>query len=227
MRRLATSLCLLLLFAVSASAQTRTSIATDNFNRGSIGSNWTQLNSVNGTMTTVNTDDVMGSATSGGNGGQAAVWGGSGTFTDDQYGTIVIATLPNVADGYSMGPTCRSSTDTGSNRDYYYVYVVAAGSGPNYTTTFGKIVNGTNTTFDSTARAWSVGDRIEIECNGSTIRALKTGTAFFTQSSETSLTTGKPGILGSGGTGTTYGDDWEGGNLTTAAANEFFSRRRR
>lgn len=198
----------------------RTSVATDNFNRSTgLGSNWTQLNPNWGNIQIeADNDDVRGGSSGGEH--QAARWNGAGTFTDDQYASLVVTTLAFQSDNYSIGVICRGSADIDANRDYYEAVVYPDSSNENRTTALNKYVNGTKTQLHSGIVAWSSGDKIELECEGSTIRVMKNGTALggsFTQT-DTSLTAGKPGIAAaSDADNQASGDDWEGGNLTSDA----------
>ena len=195
----------------------RTSIATDNFNRPAIGADWTQLNDGWGSIATVSSLYFMkagnGDPTAGTEG--AAVWAGTGTFADDQYASAVLVTLEwQSGKNYTIGVICRASTDTNANRDYYWAGVAHDNSASPYTTMFGKVVNGTTTTFYEATAAWAVNDRIELECEGTTIRVLKNGVALggsFT-TTDSAIASGKPGIM-AGGTTTTQGDNWDGGSL--------------
>lgn len=217
MRRFLT-LSLLLLIASPLYA-TRTAIATDNFNRtsGGLGANWASLNPTWADMVIVANLRVTGNSSGGDTHRAAARWVGAGSFTDDQYSSTLITALGFITSDYSIGAVCRAGSGTNSSRNYYEVVVLADSSGPNYTTEVNKVVAGTFTSLNSASRAWATSDRIEIECQGTTIRGLKNGTAFFTVT-DSSLSTGLPGIAGTndGTDANVTGDDWEGGNLTVS-----------
>jgi hypothetical protein len=119
--------------------------------------------------------------------------------------------------GYYIGVAVRCSADTDGARDYYALIVSSDAAGPNYTTRLIKIVNGSATTLHSASVAWASGDTVELEVEGTTLTGMKNGSALggsFTQT-DTSLTTGKPGILGATDTDTSAtGKNWVGGNLT-------------
>lgn len=208
----------LLLIAAPLCATTRSSIATDNFNRtsGALGSNWATLNNISGDDMKIVANLRVTGGSSGSN-RAAARWVGAGSFTADQYSSIVIKFLDFVSSSYSIGVICRASADTDSARDFYEVLVQSNSSGPNYTTEFNKVVNGTRTSLNSASRAWAVNDRVECEAEGTTIRALKNGTAFSTVT-DSAIATGNPGIAGSNDNvdSNSTGDDWEGGNLTAS-----------
>lgn len=196
----------------------RQAIATDNFNRAgpALGANWATLNNLAGDDMKIVASARVTGATSG-SARAAARWIGAGSFTDDQYSSIVITALGNVSTSYSIGVICRASGDTDTVRDFYEVLVLSDSNGPNYTTQVNKVVNGSRSALDSTSRAWAVNDRVELECEGTTIRAMKNGVTFFT-TTDSALTTGLPGIAGSNDQVDTNstGDDWEGGNLISA-----------
>lgn len=221
---LKTKLLLALAFvlcASSAQAQTRTQVASDDFNRASLGADWAQLNAIDGNMTIFSSVKVDGSAA--GSIPAAARWVGAGSFTDDQYASMAVADFGFFGADYNIGVIARASADTEASRDFYYYRVQDTGSP--FTTTLGKIVNGTNTVLGtSTAISWSAGDRIEIEVQGTTIRGLKNGTVQHS-ATDSALTTGAPGITGSGG-GQPTGDNWVGGNLSTGSDPSIIRHRR-
>lgn len=194
----------------------RTLIASDDFNRASLGANWAQCNAIEGSIAINASTQIYGPNALGDGARQSARWVGAGSFTDDQYSSLEITLLSNFTTDYGIGVIARASADTNAARDQYVVFVCADSGGPSYTTNFGKVVNGTYTSLHTAAVTWSVGDRVEIECEGTTIRACKNGTPLggaFTVT-DTSLTTGVPGVAGSGGATTARGDNWQGGNVT-------------
>lgn len=196
----------------------RTSVATDGFDRASLGTDWAQLNTYNGTIRTQ--DSLYVNSTGNGQPGitAAARWVGAGTFTDDQYASLEIRVLSYQSTSYNVGVICRASGDQDSNRDWYGASVCLDASS-SYTTKLLKVVNGTVTELHSASVAWSVGDKIELEVEGTTLRLCKNGTALggsFTQT-DSSLSTGLPGVAIALGSETTfYADNWEGGNLSSA-----------
>ena len=194
----------------------RSAVATENFS-GTLG-NFTQVNPTWADLA-ITSGVVHGDATGADSGGEvgAAVYSGAGTFSNDQYSSLVIGGLSWQSLAFNIGVIVRASTDTNANRDYYQVVVASDQAGPNYTTILSKVVNGTRTQLHSASAAWANGDRIELEAEGTTIRVMKNGTALggsFTQT-DSALSTGKPGIAGSGDSTHISGDDWEGGDLTS------------
>jgi hypothetical protein len=133
-------------------------------------------------------------------------WTGD-SFENDQYSSLK---LVDISFGGALGVIVRGSADTNANRDYYYFIFQYSG-----TSRLGKCVNGTDTELHSAAVSWSVGDYIELECEGTEIRACKNGSPLggsFTVT-DTSLSSGAPGICGWQVANDPTGDDWEGGNL--------------
>lgn len=201
---------LILLLPSLAVAQNRTVIATDDFNRAApLGANWTQVNAVDTTATICSSTLLCGSHTAliG-----VARWVGAGTFTDAQYSSLAMVATTWGSPNYGVGVAVRVSPDTNSGRDYYY-----HNARSDNVSVFGKVVNGVNTTFVSSAVSWNPGDRVEIEVNGSTVTAMKNGVALggaFTVT-DTSITTGVPGVTAFGDSGRASGDNWTAGNLST------------
>lgn len=194
----------------------RTSVATDNFNRASLGTtDWGQLNSGFGLIQITGSVKVRGGAAFSLGSVGAARWIGAGTFTDDQYASMIVTGFANNSTDENIGVICRASADTDGARDMYGFTVCGDSPGPNYTTILYKIVNGTYTALNSAAQAWTGGDELSLEVEGTTIRGCRNGVALggaWTQT-DSSLTTGNPGVAGAGST--MFGDDWDGGNITS------------
>lgn len=200
----------------------RTQIATDDFNRadGPLGApNWAQLNA-GFCRVDIASNQIVGSHAQADPHG-AARWIGSGTFTADQYSKVEIAGLTAASASHGIGVMCRASADTGAGRDWYELYVLASTGGSPWTTQLAKFVNGTITVLHSATVAWVVGDTIELEVEGTTIRGMRNGTALggsFTQT-DSDLSTGQPGVVGASGSASAIGDNWEAGNITAAGSN--------
>lgn len=190
----------------------RTLVASDNFNRASLGTDWSQRNSAAAILQITGSTAVCGSVF--GQDGVAA-WVGAGSFTNDQCSSIVINGTPTGSNNYGMAACVRISADTDGNRDYYYALV-------SDTTYLNKIVNGTITTLFSGSVTWAGGDRLEVEAEGTTIRLCKNGSppSGSWVVTDTSIASGAPGVLGRGDPGICTGDDWQGFNLTAPVALE-------
>ena len=87
----------------AASGPTRTSVATENFNRAgpALGANWTNLNSTWADCQISASTVVAASASNGAN-EAAAVWVGTGSFTNDHYAEITIGGLSFLNDDFAM-----------------------------------------------------------------------------------------------------------------------------
>jgi len=139
----------------------------------------------------------------------------NGAFTDNHRSKATIQNISNV--GY-IGVVVRCDGNDGGN---YYVYIVN-----NAARWIEKRVDGVVADIATVAAGVSVGNTIELRVNGSTITAYlngavdtalgdamgdSTGTAGVY--GDTSLTTGKPGIMGKGVTTVCAADNWEGENI--------------
>lgn len=212
---------LFILWPIDAHAG-RSSVATDDFNRASLGSNWTQTNPAASNIAILSSIVIYSDAAS----SATAYWSGTGSFTTNQYSKLKVTGLANLSTGYWIGVACRMSADINSQRDSYVYIVYANGSGT-YRTDIGKYVDDVWTQLDTADLTWSVGDTIEIECEGTsptTIRGYKNGVQQQS-TTDSSLSTGKPGVSAAGNSSSVTGDDWEGGNLDSAASDMFFRRR--
>lgn len=173
----------------------------DNFDRadaGTLGSNWTLIS---GNHWGINSNAaVMGWAN-----GVSRNYYSAATFADDQYSQCVIKTLSTNGVEY-CGPLVRRTSG-----DFYYVKCNSSGTG------LYKWVSGVDTQLGSTVSAVSVDDIVRIEAEGSNITVKKNGTTIIGPISDSSITSGSPGIAGNdSGNGGIKVDDWEGGDITAS-----------
>lgn len=189
----------------------RTLVASDNFNRASLGADWAMVNTIRGNVVINSSTRVWGEYAAIGDDHPTARWVGAGTFSDDQYSSAVIIDSTPTGSTYRFGVVVRASADTNANRDYYEVFVALITG--LVTTHLVKVVNGTKTDiYVSSSPTWADNDRIELEVEGTTLRVCKNGTPLggsFT-ATDSDITTGKPGLSV---TNQMYLDDWEGGSL--------------
>ncbi len=128
------------------------------------------------------------------------------TFNNDQYAQAVASLLAFLSTAY-IGLAVRAST-SGANTTYgvewaygdqWYLY---------------KTVAGTDTNLASgSPSAWSQGDTIRLEAEGTTVRVKRNSTQFTTQT-DSAIASGAAGVVGNGtATNVSRLDSWEGGNL--------------
>ena len=131
----------------------------------------------------------------------------AGTFADDQYAQIVITAMPSgVNTRIGVGVRCNTS-GTG-----YYLYVQSG------TYLLAKLVSYSATQLRLGGGTFAVNDVIRLEAEGTTLRAIKNGTTFWT-ATDSAIASGNPGVSANGEDASQFaaGDDWEGGDLVTAA----------
>ncbi len=190
-------------------------VATDDFNRASLGANWSQTNSDYGSMQTVTSTYLNGSSNYDllVNGGPSAKWVGAGSFNNDQWASLVITSPSGLLLEYFLGVMVRAS-GTNATRSYYAAVVSYDQTGGNCTLRLMKCVSGTNTSLHSASVAFATGDRIEIEAEGTTIRLCQNGSVLSAYTTtDAAISTGAPGVIGGA---STHGDDWQAGNFATA-----------
>jgi hypothetical protein len=233
MKKLLLALALLLTITPAVLAQTRTLIASESFtySNGDLqtvsGGNWTGLlqSWCGAGCINVSSNKLLAGAP--GIPGVGIKWSGSGSFTDNQYASAVLGGLPafNGNDHY-LGVACRMQGNEGT-RDWYGASVSeSAGSSP-FTTRLFKIINGSETVIHEAAVAWANGDRLEIECSGTTIRVLRNSAALggsFT-ATDTEIPSGVPGVYGKSGASMTF-DDMQMGNLSGGGTPSIIRHRR-
>jgi hypothetical protein len=122
--------------------------------------------------------------------------------TNNQFAEGVVAA---VTGGTYIGVAVRATGSGGTASHYHFVGDSADASYLNV------VVNGEVTTLASAA-AFSAGDRVRLEAEGSTIRAFRNGTQVASVSNS-ALSSGQVGVAASGsGTGSRI-DRWAGGDL--------------
>jgi hypothetical protein len=126
------------------------------------------------------------------------------TPDDNQYAEVVF-TAGGI--GY-IGPAVRMATGADSRYGAY----------TNGTDSFlFKIVAGTFTQLGATGPAFSNGDTLRIEANGTTIRLLKNGAESISVT-DSSLASGRIGITGYSSDTNTQATSWTGGNLSAGSS---------
>lgn len=190
-----------------------TSIATDNFNRASLGANWSQQNAANAGNVQIdssirahgqyNAQPTDQHAT--------AVWAGSGSFNDDQYSLATLLTIDDLGTANRVGVTTRASGSAGT-RTHYEAYVINNGVG-NKTTHICRWVNGTRTALANTTVAWAANDTLRLVSIGTGHKVYRNDAEITALAvTDSNITTGKPGISSTSGN---YLDNWDGGNITS------------
>ena len=190
----------------------RTLVGTDNFNRATLDADWSQRNADNGSVQITASTVYCGTAF--GVMGYAKYVGSlAGSIGNDHYMSVVITGAPTGTANYGISVHARVSDDLNAARDCYFVRLSDE-------LALGKIVNGTETILASGGGpTWANGDRLEIEVEGTSVRACRNGTPIggaYTVT-DTSLTTGGVGIGALGDPGICTGDDAQFGTVAAAA----------
>ena len=153
----------------------RTLVASDNFNRASLGSDWSMVCTIRGNIVITASTKVWGEYAAIADDHPTAKWAGAGTFTDDQYSSAVLLDSTPPGSTYRFGVIVRASTGTNATRDYYEAYVALITGA--VTTHLVKFVDGVATYIHtSSSPTWADNDRIELEVEGNTLRVCKNGT---------------------------------------------------
>jgi hypothetical protein len=146
------------------------------------------------------------------------VWNGegAGSFTADQYAQAEITGISNPGGLNAAGVTLRCSTDTYGARDCYRIYVYEENTTQ---ILVDRVVNDVVTNIATiSAGSFSNGDLLRAEIVGTSIRVYINSTQVHSGITDSSLSSGRPGITGKQGYGPNlYGDNWEAGNFTEDA----------
>lgn len=125
------------------------------------------------------------------------------TFDADQYSEAVIGALAGTVSW--VGVAVRCATDGSEN--YYGFY--GAGSASQVF----KVVSGTWTQIGSDFPAFSPGDVVRLEVEGTTLRAYIDGVQQGSDLTDSALSAGAAGVCGYSDATTSSLASWEGGNL--------------
>lgn len=174
-------------------------LVCDNFNRANstdLGTNWTVINgNYNWRLQTNQADFNVASI--------GAEYYNTGTFANDQYAQAICKSTET---GTARGAgACVRVTNPGSVTTFY---LVMAGTS---TLWLYKIVSGTYTQL-GTGTAAAVNDVVRIEAQGTTIRVKVNGTERISVT-DTSITSGVPGLHSLSDTASEQVDDFEAGDL--------------
>ena len=167
--------------------------ATDDFNRASIGTDWTTL--TNQSTLTINSSTLVAGSSSGRNG----MYYNATTFTDDQSSQITITTNHD----NNCGPAVRMSAS--AETAYVAVMSIAAS-----TVTLRKLSAGTFSDITSVSETCANGDTLKISVSGTTLTVDHNGSQIIS-TTDSDISTGQPGIFIY--STVARGDDWEGSDL--------------
>ena len=193
--------------------------ATDNFNRASIGANWTDQDGgiiIDTTSTKATGSVILGAF------GNAAFWNAD-AFPANQYCQCVLH--EGIAGSINGGPTTRAS-GTGSGTQFY----LAA-----FTDSTAKLYlyqSGAFTVLQDLASSASIGglDLIRLESNGTTHKVFKNGVQVGTDQTDATLASGAAGIYHYlSAVDRSMSDDFEAGALGGGAAGkpDYYYRQQR
>jgi hypothetical protein len=184
-----------------------TGTATDNFNRanGALGANWTAMS--DGALT------IASQVVKGGNGAYSGDIRTAETYGADQSSQVEV-TSTQLSGGQWIGPAVRASS--GGSNLYLGIYFWNGGS-PDLM--LFKRASGSFTQLGSSypVSALAAGTQLTLTAAGSTITFAQNGTARIT-ATDTSLTSGAPGIMAYG-TGTA--DNWAGNSTGTGTTGPY------
>lgn len=188
-----------------------TQLASDDFNRadGGLGTNWI------GPLRPTAPEEIMriisNEAVRNVSGDDAsALYDGSITWPSDQYSEgNVIGDGTGGGSGAGTGLIVRGDVPTG-----VYYRTVAYVSATNSVEVVKFLPAATVLGADINV-AWASGDIMRVEASGSTLTIYKNGTSIGTRT-DSSITSGKPGIAYSSAANSTAVDNWEGGSLAVA-----------
>jgi len=180
--------------------------ATDNFQRadGAIGSNW-------GSTTSFNTPVIVSheARCASGDSIDAGTTELGGTWPANQYSEITVGSVVGTVTDEGVGATVR-----GVFSGNLTMYITQSNT---HETRLYKVVAGAYTQLGSDGPSVATGDVIRLTANGTSITVTKNGTSIISVT-DSSVTTGTPGIWTTNAGGRGSISLWAGGDLTSGAS---------
>lgn len=180
--------------------------ATDNFNRANetpLAGNWTdisqpfhQFNLVTNSVTCSAFDNDCESIYN------------AGSFGADQYSEAALSVTGTPGGDQGAGVTVRSVGPAATRTEYRLIVDHAASNN----VTLSKFISGAKTALTTFTSAFTNGDVWRLEVSGSNITIKRNGSTVSTVT-DSSVTTGQPGITYSSTVSGATIDDWAGGDL--------------
>jgi hypothetical protein len=134
----------------------------------------------------------------------------------DHFSRATIAAIAGTGSDTGVGVAVRCVTNGIDTASMYRV--VANLAGTNNTSLDRYVANVYSTLLQGTA-AWTVGDRIELQVQGLTLVVLRNGAVVFS-TTDSALSTGRPGISHSAVVASASVDNWEGGDLADVTLSQ-------
>lgn len=190
--------------------------ATDDFNRANntvLGVNWTNRH---GGDTSFGISSNQG--TIGLNQDTASFWNAA-TFGADQYAQVALYGLSGTNAGSGLGVSLRVRTDNlGGGPTYLDYYTCCVNTAASNNVTLAKYVAGSWSSIATRTQAWSDGDVLRCEVQGTTFRIYRNGAQLGADITDSSHVTGQPGVGHGASFATGTFDNWEGGDLVVGGA---------
>lgn len=181
-------------------------LATDNFNRANaanLGANWTEELGGWSIVSNAAVPDNLGGSDS------IGYWNAI-TWPNDQYSQAKITVTGTTGNSQGLGVTVRKSTSTVAR--YRLVADHAAANNMEL-----AVFNTAYTSLWQRTQAFTNGDTIYLEAQGTTIIGKLNGVAVGAATTNSAIASGKAGIGFSSFETAAVLDDWEGGDFATTA----------
>jgi len=140
-------------------------------------------------------------------------------FGSDQYSQVALSGLSGTNNETGLGVCVRcDTTNLGGGAPYInYYYAVVNTAGAN-NVTVAKFVADTYTQLGQRTQAWTDGDILKLEAQGSTIRVYRNGTQLGASFTDSTIAVGQPELAHGASFATGFIDNWEGGDIAVGGA---------
>lgn len=136
------------------------------------------------------------------------------SFSSDQYSQMALSSLSGTNDQTGLGVCVRcDTTNLGGGAAYINMYYAVVNTKASLNVTVSKFVADTYTMLSQRTQAWTDGDILRLEAQGSTLRVYRNGTQMGADITDSSISVGAAGVAHGASFATGFGDNWEGGDI--------------
>lgn len=152
----------------------------------------------------------------------ASFWN-AGSFAADQYSQVALSGLSGTNDQTGLGVCVRcDTTNLGGGAAYINYYHAIVNTAASNNVSVAKFVADAYTLLAQRTQAWSDGDILRLEVQGTTLKVFRNGTQLGANITDSSVSVGAAGLAHLASFATGFADNWAGGDISAgggAASN--------
>lgn len=141
------------------------------------------------------------------------------TWPNDQYSQVTVTGISGTTNGAGIGAAVRvDPTNLGGGNAYINLYWVVVNSAASNNVSLVKRIANVETSLGQRTQAFSNGDIVRLEVQGTTLRVYRNGVQLGADFTDSSIASGSAGMSLSGPMTAGSVDAWEGGSIAVAGA---------